>query len=137
MIIDRNVVDTMPGPAGWFTGQVFMDLVAFPVASSRIISVMARFNPGARCHWHTHPNGQHVWVTDGLGYCQRRGGPIEIMRPGDRFYFEPGEEHWHGATPTHCMAHIAMQDVDDAGTNTVWGIPVTDEEYAQAPPVNA
>jgi quercetin dioxygenase-like cupin family protein len=133
MIVTRNVIETRKGPAEWFTGDVYMDLVTEPVATSRVLSVIVHFTPGSRCHWHTHPHGQSVWVTAGVGYCQRRGGPVEIITPGDRVYFEPEEEHWHGATAERFMTHIAMLDVDDAGVNTTWGIPVTDEEYGQAP----
>jgi quercetin dioxygenase-like cupin family protein len=90
------------------------------------------FAPGARTAWHTHPNGQTIWVIEGVGLCQRQGGPIELIRPGDSVFFEP-EDHWHGATPTRLMTHIAMLEVDEAGNPATWGEHVTDEEYAQAP----
>ena len=73
------------------------------------------FTPGAHTAWHTHPNGQTIYVLEGVGHAQRRGGPIEVIRPGDRVFFEPGEEHWHGATATRFMTHIAMVEVDEEG----------------------
>ena len=88
------------------------------------------FTPGARTTWHTHPHGQTIWVTEGVGLCQRRGGQIEVIRAGDRVVFEAGEDHWHGATPTRFMTHIAMQQADDAGNFVTWGDHVTDEEYS-------
>jgi quercetin dioxygenase-like cupin family protein len=91
------------------------------------------FTPGARTAWHTHPNGQTIVVTEGIGRCQRRGGPVESIRPGDRVFFEPGEEHWHGAAPDRFMTHIAMLDVNDDGDSATWGEHVTDDEYASAP----
>jgi hypothetical protein len=90
------------------------------------------FQPGARSAWHTHPFGQTLIVTAGVGRIQRWGGPIEEIRPGDRVFFEPGEDHWHGAAPNRFMTHIAMLDVDDAGNPATWGEHVTDEEYAAA-----
>jgi quercetin dioxygenase-like cupin family protein len=93
------------------------------------------FAPGARTAWHVHPRGQTIWVVEGVGLCRRRGGPIEVIRPGDRVFFESGEDHWHGAAPTRFMAHVAMQQADDAGNVVTWGDHVTDEEYAQAPPI--
>ena len=92
------------------------------------------FTPGARTAWHTHPHGQTIYVLEGVGLCQRRGGPAELIRPGDRVFFEPGEEHWHGASATRFMAHLALVHVGDDGTPAVWGDPVTDDEYAAAQP---
>ena len=93
------------------------------------------FTPGARTAWHTHPNGQTIYVLEGVGLAQRRGGPIEVIRPGDRVFFEPGEEHWHGAAPTRFMTHLALLEVDDDGNAATWGEHVTAEEYGAAPPV--
>ena len=90
------------------------------------------FTPGARTAWHTHPNGQTIFVIEGLGLAQRRGGPVEVIRPGDRVFFEPGEHHWHGAAPNRFMTHIAIQEVDDSGSPVTWGEHVTDEEYGAA-----
>jgi quercetin dioxygenase-like cupin family protein len=127
--ITRSSIDTIPGPADWFTGAVYIDAVAAPAGPSRVNAASVHFTPGARTAWHTHPNGQTIFVLEGEGRCQRRGGPVETIRPGDRVYFEPGEEHWHGAAPNRFMAHIAMQEVDDDGNAATWGKQVTDDEY--------
>jgi quercetin dioxygenase-like cupin family protein len=82
-----------------------------------------------------HPHGQTIWVVEGVGLCQRRGGPVEIIRPGDRVFFEPDEDHWHGAAPTRFMIHLAIQQADDEGNVVTWGDHVTDEEYGQASPI--
>src|ERR1051325_641969 len=133
MHITRNSDDTTAGPSDWFSGAVYIDTVAAPVGPSRLGAASVHFTPGARTAWHTHPNGQTIWVTEGVGFCQRRGGPVEVIRAGDRVFFEPGEEHWHGATPHRFMTHLAMHQVDDDGTPAVWGAHVTDEEYGAAP----
>jgi len=135
MRITRNGVNTMAGPSEWFTGAVYVDAVATPVDPSRLSASSVHFTPGARTAWHTHPNGQTIFVTEGVGLAQRRGGPIEVIRPGDRVLFEPGEEHWHGAAPTRFMTHLAMLEVDDKGKNATWGDHVTDAEYAAAPAI--
>ena len=133
MQITRNGSETTSGPAEWFTGAVYLDAVAVPSSRSRVNASSVHFTPGARTAWHTHPNGQTIWVTEGLGLCQVRGGPIEVIRPGDRVFFEPGEDHWHGAAPNRFMTHLAMQQVDDEGSPVTWGEHVTDEEYGAAP----
>jgi quercetin dioxygenase-like cupin family protein len=132
MEITRNGVETTPGPRDWFTGAVFVDTIASPSGGSRIGAAVVHFTPGARTAWHTHPHGQTIWVTEGIALCQRRGGAIEVIRPGDRVFFEPGENHWHGAAPTRLMTHVAMQQADDQGTFVSWGDHVTDEEYGAA-----
>lgn len=129
MQITRNSVDTNPGPSEWFTGSVFIDTVAAPSEQSRLLASSVHFTPGARTAWHTHPNGQTIYVTEGSGLCQRRGGPVEAIRPGDRVFFEPGEEHWHGAAPNRFMLHVAIVQVDDDGNAADWGEHVTDDEY--------
>jgi quercetin dioxygenase-like cupin family protein len=91
-----------------------------------------RFSPGARTAWHSHPKGQTLYVTDGIGYVASRGGDRREIRPGDVVYIEPGEEHWHGATADRFMAHVAMQEADEHGEVATWGEHVTDQEYAQA-----
>jgi quercetin dioxygenase-like cupin family protein len=91
------------------------------------------FTPGARTAWHTHPLGQTIYVTEGIGLCQREGGAIEVIKPGDRVYFEAGENHWHGAAPNRFMTHIAMQEADDTGSAVIWGDHVSDEQYNAAP----
>jgi quercetin dioxygenase-like cupin family protein len=135
MQITRNGIETRPAPSEWFTGAVYLDAVAAPSDGSRLSATCVHFTPGAHTAWHTHPNGQTIWVTEGVGLCQRRGGPIEVIRPGDRVFFEPGEEHWHGAARNRFMTHIAMHEVDDDGHPATWGDHVTDDEYAAAPDV--
>ena len=136
MQITRNGIDTNRGPSDWFAGAVYIDQVAAPEGSSRVQASSVHFTPGARTAWHTHPNGQTIYVTEGIGLAQHRGGPVEVIRPGDRVFFDPGEEHWHGAAPNRFMAHIAMVQVDDDGHPAAWGEHVTDEEYRAAPPID-
>jgi quercetin dioxygenase-like cupin family protein len=133
MQITRNSLDTATGPEDWFTGTVFIDAVAVPSEPSRLSAASVHFTPGARTAWHTHPFGQTIFVTEGSGLCQRRGGPIEVIRPGDRVFFEPGEDHWHGAAPNRFMTHLAMQEVDETGSPVSWGDHVTDAEYGAEP----
>jgi quercetin dioxygenase-like cupin family protein len=133
MRITRNSTETAVGPSEWFTGTVYIDTIATASEPSRLQAASVHFTPGARTAWHTHPFGQTIYVTEGVGLCQRRGGPLAFIRPGDRVYFEPGEDHWHGAAPNHFMTHIAMQEVDEQGSPVAWGRHVTDEEYNVAP----
>ena len=136
MQITRSGVDTNRGPAEWFTGAVYVDPIAVPSGSSRLSASSVHFTPGARTAWHTHPNGQTIHVVEGVGLAQRHGGPIEVIRAGDRVFFDPGENHWHGAAPSRFMTHIAMLQVDDEGNNAEWGVHVTDEEYGAAPAID-
>lgn len=136
MQITRSTLDTTRGPADWFTGDVFIDTISAPGDATPIGAAAVHFTPGARTAWHTHPFGQTIWVTEGVGLCQREGGAIEVIRPGDRVFFEPGENHWHGAAPTRLMTHVAIQQADEDGRPVTWGRHVTDDEYAQAPAVN-
>jgi quercetin dioxygenase-like cupin family protein len=133
MEITKNSLSTNPGPADWFTGSVYIDAIATPSERSQLGAANVHFAPGARTAWHTHPHGQTIWVTEGVGLCQSEGGPIEVIRPGDRVFFEPGEKHWHGAAPTRFMAHVAVQQADDGGNVVDWGAHVSDEEYGRAP----
>jgi quercetin dioxygenase-like cupin family protein len=133
MQITPNETATRSGPPEWFTGTVLIDAVATPADRSRLQASSVHFAPGARTAWHTHPNGQTIYVTEGVGRCQGRGGPILVIRPGDRVFFEPGEEHWHGAALDRFMTHLAMVQVDDEGTSATWGDLVTDEEYGRQP----
>jgi quercetin dioxygenase-like cupin family protein len=128
-----NSSETTVGPADWFTGSVYIDPIATPSGPSRLSASRVHFTPGARTAWHTHPNGQTIYVTEGVCLCQRRGGSIEVMRPGDSVFFEPGEHHWHGAASNRLMTHIAMHEVDDQGSAVTWGEHVTDEEYSATP----
>jgi len=137
MQITRSTVQTQKGPAERFTGDVYIDAVAAPEATSTFGAALVHFTPTARTAWHTHPHGQTIFVTEGVGLCQREGGPVEVIRPGDRVFFEPGENHWHGAAATRFMAHIAIQEADDSGSPVTWGEHVTDAQYAAAPPLDA
>lgn len=118
------------GPAEWFTGDVYLDAVASAFPPSRVTANLVHFTPGARTAWHSHPLGQSLFVTEGIGLIQLRGGPIETIRPGDRVYIGPDEEHWHGATPTRFMVHLALNESDDDHPAAIWGDHVTDEEYS-------
>lgn len=133
MQVTRSTLATAKGPGDWFTGDVYIDPVAAPTGVSRISASAVHFTPGARTAWHTHPNGQTIFVLEGVGRCQRKGGPVEELRPGDRVFFEPGEEHWHGAAPDRFMLHIAMLDVDDEGHTAVWGKHVSEADYTAEP----
>ena len=136
MQITRNSLDTSVGPSDRFTGTVYVDTVAAPAGGSQVSASIVHFMPGARTAWHTHPNGQTIWVLEGVGVCQRRGGPVELIRPGDRVFFEPGEDHWHGAHPSRLMTHIAMLQVDSDGKSADWLAHVADREYGSAPPIS-
>jgi quercetin dioxygenase-like cupin family protein len=133
MQITKNSIETAAGPSEWFTGTVHIDTVAAPSEPSRVQAASVHFTPGARTAWHTHPNGQTIHVTEGVGLCQHRGGAVEVIRPGDSVYFEPGEDHWHGAAPDRFMTHLAIQEVGNDGNPATWGDHVTDEEYNAAP----
>jgi quercetin dioxygenase-like cupin family protein len=133
MEITRSGIETQKGPADWFTGDVYIDAVASPSEPSRVAAALVHFTPRARTHWHTHPLGQTIFVTEGVGLCQRDGGAVEVIRPGDRVFFEAGENHWHGAAPNRFMAHVAIQEADDSGSPVTWGQQVTDDQYAAAP----
>ena len=116
------------GPAEYFTGTVRIDPLFNPPAPARVVSASVTFEPGARTAWHTHPLGQNLIVTAGRGRVQRWGGPVEEIRPGDVIWFAPGEKHWHGATPTTAMTHIAVQEQLD-GKTADWMEQVSDEQY--------
>lgn len=117
------------GPAEYFTGTVRMDPLISTPAPARLRGVTVTFEPGARTAWHTHPLGQTLIVTAGLGLAQREGSPIETIRPGDTVYFEPDEKHWHGAAPDVAMTHIALQEELD-GSAVTWMEHVTDAQYS-------
>jgi quercetin dioxygenase-like cupin family protein len=116
------------GSSDYFTGTVRVDPL-FPVRDpSRVSAGSVTFEPGARAAWHTHPLGQTLIITAGLGWVQREGGPVEEVRPGDVVWFPPGLKHWHGATPTTSMTHIAIQETLN-GKNVDWLEKVSDEQY--------
>jgi quercetin dioxygenase-like cupin family protein len=116
------------GPAEWFTGRVRIDRLLDSPEPARAAGASVTFEPGARTAWHTHPLGQTLIVTSGCGWVQREGGPVEEIRPGDVVWFAPGEKHWHGATPTTAMTHIAIQEKLD-GKAVDWLEHVTDQQY--------
>jgi quercetin dioxygenase-like cupin family protein len=116
------------GPSEYFTGSVRVDRLFQPHAPARTSAGHVTFEPGARSAWHTHPLGQTLIITSGCGWVQREGGPIEEVRPGDVVWFPPGEKHWHGASPTTGMTHIAIQEAVD-GKVVAWLEHVSDEQY--------
>src|SRR5579862_7332692 len=116
------------GSAEYFTGSVRIDPLLQPNPPARAFGAHVTFEPGARTAWHTHPLGQTLIVTGGCGWAQREGGPIEEIRPGDVIWFSPGEKHWHGATPTTAMTHIAIQEKKDSKL-VDWMEQVSDEQY--------
>jgi quercetin dioxygenase-like cupin family protein len=116
------------GPADYFTGSVRIDSPFQADGPARVGGAMVTFEPGARTTWHTHPLGQTLIVTAGCGWAQVEGGPVEEIRPGDVVWFPPGEKHWHGATPTTGMTHIAIAEKLD-GKAVDWLGRVTDDQY--------
>jgi len=116
------------GPSDWFTGVVRIDQPFQAADPGRVAGAVVTFEPGARTAWHTHPLGQILIVTAGCGRAQREGGPVEEIRPGDVVWFEPGEKHWHGATPTTAVTHVAIQERLD-GKAVDWLEHVSDEQY--------
>ena len=130
MKLTKSSRPTIKGPADWFTGDVYIDSLKDPDEQSVVGCAHVRFTPGARTAWHTHPKGQTLYVTDGVGLVTRRGGQPQQIQPGDVVVIEPGEEHWHGATAGRFMAHVAIQEADEQGVPVTWLEHVTDEEYA-------
>lgn len=117
------------GPTDWFTGTVRIDPLFNPADPDRVQGASVSFEPGARTNWHTHPLGQTLVVTQGVGRVQRWGGPIEEIWPGDVIWFPPGEKHWHGASPSNAMTHLALQEVED-GKVVDWLEAVSDAQYS-------
>ena len=124
---------SVQGPVDMFTGDVWLDLIVKAEEPARVRASTVRFSPGARTAWHTHAVGQTLYVTEGLGLVQSRGGEIVELRPGDVVWTPPGEWHWHGAAPGHCMTHIAIWEGFGQGDETEWGDLVTDAEYLCQP----
>ncbi len=118
------------GPSEWFTGAVRIDSLFQAAAPARAAGASVTFEPSARTAWHTHPLGQTLIVTAGVGRAQVWGGPIEEIQPGDVVWFPPGEKHWHGAAPTTGMTHIAIQEALD-GKVVEWMEHVSDEQYSK------
>ena len=116
------------GPAEWFTGSVRIDRLIQPNEPSKVAGASVTFEPGARTAWHTHPLGQTLIVTAGCGWVQHEGGPVEEIRPGDVIDFAPNEKHWHGATATTAMTHIAIHEQLN-GKAVEWLEKVSDDQY--------
>lgn len=127
-IIRNAAIASGKGPADWFTGSVRVEQLFGANDARRGSAGNVTFDPGARTAWHTHPLGQTLIVVSGFGRVQREGGPIEEIQPGDIVWFPPGEKHWHGASPTKAMTHIALQENLD-GKVVDWLEHVTDEQY--------
>ncbi|NEI68910.1 cupin domain-containing protein [Rhizobium lusitanum] len=127
-VIRNGTQPSGKGPSDWFSGAVRIDPVFAANEARRAAAATVTFEPGARTAWHTHPRGQTLIVTAGLGLVQREGGRVEEIRPGDVVWFEPGEKHWHGASPTTAMTHIAIHEHVD-GKVVDWMEHVTDEQY--------
>lgn len=132
MKIIRNRPGAVAAPSELVTGAVRVNELAAPVPPSRFRFSSVSFAPGARTHWHRHPLGQVLHVTEGAGLVQRRGGPAEPLRAGDTVRIEPGEWHWHGGTATTSMTHLVVQEADEDGTEADIREAVTDAEYAAA-----
>jgi quercetin dioxygenase-like cupin family protein len=129
MKIDRvGTVASQIGPSEWFSGRVRVDSQFQAEEPSRVSCVSVTFEPGARTAWHTHPVGQHLIITSGLGWVQQQGEPIEEVRPGDVVWFPPGIKHWHGASPLQAMTHLAIQETEN-GSPVDWLELVSDQAY--------
>jgi quercetin dioxygenase-like cupin family protein len=126
-----NSQQTSKGPAEWFTGSVRIQPLIEAPEPARVRGASVTFEPGARTAWHTHPLGQTLIVTSGIGWAQHDGGPVQEIRTGDVVWFSPNEKHWHGATPTTAMTHIAIQEALD-GKVVDWMEQVSDAEYQRS-----
>jgi quercetin dioxygenase-like cupin family protein len=131
-IVKSGSKPTRIAPKEYFTGPVFQDPLLEAKAPSAVNSTYVTFGPGGRTGWHTHPLGQMLFIVSGTGRVQAWGGPVREVKPGDVVWFAPDEKHWHGASPTNSMVHLAVQESKD-GKFIEWGDPVTDEQYAKAP----
>jgi quercetin dioxygenase-like cupin family protein len=120
---------SVPGNPDYFSGTVWLDRIVQAPAPARVRALRVSFAPGARTAWHTHPLGQTLHVLSGLGLFQTAGEPAVLIRPGDTLWIQPGEKHWHGATPATTMVHLAIQEGGDAG-ETAWLEQVSDADYA-------
>ncbi|MEU9093808.1 cupin domain-containing protein [Streptomyces sp. NPDC048428] len=123
---------TAKAPAERFTGDVYLNMIEAPASPAHLASALVRFTPGARTNWHSHANGQILYITDGVGLVGTRDGNVVRVSAGQIVKCPPGEEHWHGGTDTTLMAHIAMVVGDAEGDGTTWLEPVTAEQYAHA-----
>ncbi len=123
---------TIRANSDYFTGAVFQDPIIDAPDPARLRGARVSFEPGARTNWHTHPLGQTLYVTDGIGRVQTWGGPVRVIRPGDTIWIPPGEKHWHGAAPDHAMVHLAFHENLD-GIHINWMEPVADADYLTEP----
>ncbi|MFI1293650.1 cupin domain-containing protein [Streptomyces sp. NPDC020792] len=123
---------TAKAPTERFTGDVYLNMIETPAEPARLATALVRFTPGARTNWHSHANGQTLYITDGVGLVGTRDGDVVRVSAGQTVKCPPREEHWHGGTDTTLMAHIAMVVGDADGDGTTWLEPVTDEQYADA-----
>ncbi|CAN5546094.1 cupin domain-containing protein [soil metagenome] len=130
MEISKNGMQaSVKGPEAWFTGDVRIDPLFAKKEATKGAGALVTFEPGARTAWHTHPVGQTLIIISGLGWVQREGGPILEIHPGDVVWFEPNEKHWHGASPTKAMSHIAIQE-ELNGEVVTWLEKVSEQEYS-------
>ncbi|GAB0102790.1 cupin domain-containing protein [Nocardia sp. JMUB6875] len=131
-----STATTTPAPVEWITGEAWFETLVAPSGTSRTQVDSVRFAPGARTVWHRHVLGQTLTVTEGIGLVQRRGGPVETIRTGDTVRIEPGEWHWHGATSTSGMTHIAIEEIPEHGASAEPGAAVGESEYRNGDPAN-
>ncbi|MFT3674398.1 MAG: cupin domain-containing protein [Chitinophagaceae bacterium] len=129
-IIKNGSQPSIKGNKDWFTGSVRIDPLFGKQAATKAAGALVTFEPGARTAWHTHPAGQTLIVVSGLGWVQKEGGAIQEIHPGDVIYFEPGERHWHGASPDKAMSHIAIQE-EVNGSVVTWMEEVSAEQYVR------
>lgn len=129
-IIKNGEQPSVKPPEAWFTGNVRLDSLFSKKETTKAAGALVSFEPGARTAWHTHPAGQTLIVTSGLGWVQREGGPIEEIRPGDVVWFPANEKHWHGASPKKAMSHIAIQE-EVNGEVVTWMEKVSEEQYTK------
>ena len=131
-VVSSKDMETRRGPEDWFTGDVWLETASVPKPGAGLFRVL--FEPGARTNWHTHPEGQFLFVVTGAGRAGTEGGPVEEIEAGDVVFFAPGERHWHGAGPDTFMVHIAITPAISTDGGTDWLEPVADEEYSGAEP---
>ena len=130
-LIPAESVATRRANPDWFTGDVWQEPVIATEAGPKVMLLRVHFAPGGRTHWHTHPAGQTLHVLSGTGLVQARGGPAQVIRPGDTVWIPPEEEHWHGAGPDRAMVHMAMQ-AELGGSHVTWLDAVSEADYAAA-----
>ncbi|HZC18600.1 MAG TPA: cupin domain-containing protein [Rubrobacteraceae bacterium] len=129
-VVSAENMETRRGPEDWFTGTVWMDAAPASPPGARVFRVF--FEPGARTNWHTHPEGQILYVVSGTGRAQKEDEEAVEIGAGDVVYFAPGEKHWHGAGPDTFMVHVAVNPATESDGGADWMEPVTDEEYSDA-----